>query len=192
MGHIIRGLASLLIGSCCVLPEASLAQSDDVPWTQEPVRIDRSKQHYERLPAVSHDIDTRLWIVVPDRINVLDSARFSFGDHIYRIGGVHAVSMKRFCRDKEAGRWSCGRMAAIFLGNLVRGKRLLCSATPGKAETILNDCRIGARDPAVEIVSAGFGRADNAGKLQVAEEAARAKQAGLWRNPDCTTDFDGC
>lgn len=192
MGRLARGVASLLIGCCSGLPEAGLAQSDDALWTQKPVRIDRSKQHFERLPAVQHEIDTRSWIIVPDRIKVLDSTSFSFGGRTYRIGGVHAVPMKRLCRDKDAGRWACGRMATIFLGNLVRSKHLLCHAAPGRIETVLSDCQLGSRDPADEILAAGFGRADDTGKLQEAEQAAQAKQAGLWRNPACLADFDGC
>jgi endonuclease YncB( thermonuclease family) len=193
MRHVFRLLASFLTCVAVMPLDANHVQADDdVLWTQHPVHIDRSKQNYERLPAVQHEIDTRLWVNVPDRIKVLDSASFSFDSKTYRIGKVHPVAMKRTCKDVVAGRWGCGRMAAIFLGNLVRGKRLLCDVKPGDKETVLNHCQLGTRDLAAAIISSGFGRAEDSDALAKTEELARSKKAGLWRNADCSVDFDSC
>jgi endonuclease YncB( thermonuclease family) len=144
------------------------------------------------LPPAEQAIDTRVWVTVPDRIQVLDSARFSFAGRPYRIAGVKPVQLARICRDVDMGRWSCGRMAGIFLGNLVRGKRLLCDVTAGAGETVLDRCQSTTKDLAAEIVANGYGRADGDGSLATMEELARTKRAGLWRNPDCIVDFDHC
>lgn len=192
MGRLYRVLISSLVClQVCVGATPSNADDDSL-WPQHPVRIDRSKQHYERLPATQQAIDTRIWVKVPDRIKVIDSARFSFEGRLYRIAGVHPVELKRICKDSEAGRWPCGRLAGILLGNLVRGKRLLCDVAAGEKETVLNRCQSGLRNIASEIVVNGFGRADGDGALASTEELARSKQTGLWRNPDCVADFDHC
>lgn len=186
--------AFVLIAACFTLVAgADRAAADDaVLWPQHPVRIDRSRQHYERLPPAQQAIDTRSWVMVPDRIQILDSGRFSFNGRSYRIAGVRPVDVKRICKDSDVGRWSCGRMAGIFLGNLVRGKRLLCDVAAGDRETVLSRCQSSTKDVAAEIVANGYGRADTDGPLASMEQLARIKRAGLWRNSDCVVDFDHC
>lgn len=165
---------------------------DDVLWTGHPVKVDRSKQTYQRLPANQQPIDTRIWLSVPDRIRLIDSASFSIGAKVYRIAGIHPVTMSRMCRDVEAGRWSCGRLAGILLGNLVRSTRLLCEVAPSTSETVLKRCQSRSKDVAREIIAAGFGRADGDSTLESVEALARTNKAGLWRNPACLADFDHC
>lgn len=171
---------------------ATAYAEDDVLWPQQPMKVDRSRQNYQRLPALQQAVDTRMWLDVPDRIKVIDSARFSIGDKIYRIGSIHPVAIARICRDPQAGRWSCGRLGGILLGNLVRSTRLLCDITPSGAETVLQRCQSRSRDIAKEILAAGFGRADGDSTLASIEALARSNKAGLWRNPACLADFDHC
>jgi endonuclease YncB( thermonuclease family) len=179
----------------CIVLSAGIVTAnagDDVPWTERPVKVDRSKQTYQRLPSSQQPTDTRIWLSVPDRIRLIDSASFSIGSKVYRIGGIHPVAVTRFCKDPEAGRWSCGRLAGVLLGNLVRSTRLLCEVAPSASETVLRRCRSGTKDVAREIVAAGFGRADGDSTLTGVEALARSNKAGLWRNPACLSDFDHC
>jgi hypothetical protein len=170
------------------------AQDDeDQIWTTKPTHINRDKQHFERLPAKAVAKETRSWLVVPERIKVLDSASFSFGDGIYVIANVRPVRPKRLCQAVEGGRWTCGRMASIFLGNLVRGKRLLCDLEQAGKKVLLRRCVIGSRDVASAIISHGYGRAEGDNALAAIEDQAKKAAAkGLWRNPKCATDFDNC
>lgn len=193
-GRAVRSAISIALLVAFVLPASapSARSEDDVPWTQRPMKVDRSKQTYQRLPARQQAVDTRSWFSVPDRIRVIDSARFSIDGKVYRIGGVHPVAMGRICRDREAGRWSCGRLAGVLLGNLVRNTRLLCNVTPSGTETVLGRCQSRTKDIAREIVAAGFGRADGDSTLASIEALARSDKAGLWRNPACLADFDHC
>lgn len=185
------GLSLVLILSAAPLVRAQ--QGDDPIWTTEPTRIDRSKQDYERLPAKVAPRDSRVWIVVPERIKVLDSRSFSVGDVVYEIADIRPVKAKRLCQAVEGGRWACGRMASIFLGNLVRGKRLLCDMEQRERKMTLSHCVVGTRDVASAIVSQGYGLArDDAALLSVQAEAQRLAAKGLWRNPKCTVDFDSC
>lgn len=185
-------LLSLIVLSLGVAPPAR-AQQDDSIWTTQPTRIDRTKQAYERLPARTVARDTRIWLAVPERIKVLDSTSFSFNDTVYEIARLRPVRAKRLCRAIEGGRWACGRMASIFLGNMVRGKRLLCDVTQGAKKVSLDNCVIGSRDVAAAIVSQGYGLAlDGVTLLATQAEAKKAAEKGLWRNPECAADFDGC
>jgi endonuclease YncB( thermonuclease family) len=189
--HVFR-LSILAAASAPLLLQHSIAfGADDILWPQQPIKIDRSKQTYERLPALQKEIDKRTWFVVPQRINVIDSARFTIVGKSFRIDLIHPVDGKRICHDIDGSRWTCGRMAVILLGNLVRGKKLLCNAIPGEKETVLRNCQSGVKDVASEIIASGLGKTDAEG-LQSTQQLARKKRAGLWRNPDCTVDFDHC
>ena len=190
---IARRLGLSLSAILWCAPSAQAQQGDDPIWTTEPTRIDRAKQDYERLPAKVVPRDSRVWIVVPQRIKVLDSRSFSAGDIVYEIGHVRPVKAKRLCQAIEGGRWACGRMASIFLGNLVRGKRLLCDVAQGEKKMTLSHCVIGSRNVASAIVNHGYGLAlDGAALLSVQTEAQKRAAKGLWRNPKCAVDFDNC
>lgn len=190
---ITRYLGLSLVFLVLIVPFARAQQGDDSLWTTQPTHIDRTKQTYERLPARVVVRDTRIWVVVPQRIKVLDSRSFSVGDIVYEFDHIRPVKAKRICQAIEGGRWACGRMAAIFLGNLVRGKRLLCDVEQGEKKIRLSHCVIGSRDVAAAIVSQGYGMAvaDDA-LLSVQAEARKVAAKGLWRNPKCTDDFDTC
>lgn len=184
----------IVLALACLAARPALAQDGDVPlWTTEPTRIDPAKQHYERLPAEKVARDTRVWLIVPQRIKVLDSTSFSFGEGMYKIAHIRPIPSKRVCQAVEGGRWPCGRMAAIFLGNLVRGKRLLCEIDQTGKVAVLSHCAIGQRDVATAIISQGYGMAtDDATLLEKQAEAQKLAAKGLWRNPKCTTAFDTC
>lgn len=184
----------LVLALLCVSAHPVPAQEGDVPlWTTEPTRIDPSRQHYERLPAKQVARDSRVWLLVPQRIKVLDSTSFSFGEGTYKIAHLRPIASKRLCQAVEGGRWPCGRMASIFLGNLVRGKRLLCDITQSGKTAMLSHCAIGQRDLASAIVSQGYGLAtDDAALLEQQSAAQKLAAKGLWRNPKCTAAFDTC
>jgi endonuclease YncB( thermonuclease family) len=190
---MLRSVGLSLVLLISFLPVAQAQGSDDPIWTTQPTHIDRSKQSYERLPAKVVPRDSRIWIVVPQRIKVLDSRSFSVGDIVYEIDHVRPIKNKRICQAIEGGRWACGRMASIFLGNLVRGKRLLCDVEQGEKKMKLRHCVIGSRDVASAIVSQGYGMAMGDETLLSAQATAQKLAAkGLWRNPKCTADFDNC
>jgi endonuclease YncB( thermonuclease family) len=175
------------------VPHAQAEDGDDAIWTTEPTRIERSKQNYERLPAKLAARDTRNWLIVPERIKVLDSRSFSVGEVVYEIDHIRPIKASRLCEAVEGGRWACGRMASIFLGNLVRGKRMLCDIVQGEKKMTLSHCVIGQRDVAAAIVSQGYGMAANDDTLlSVQADAQNLAAKGLWRNPKCAADFDTC
>jgi endonuclease YncB( thermonuclease family) len=165
---------------------------DDVLWTEKPIHVDPAKQHYERLPPLRTNIDTRIWINVPFKIEARDSARFSFDGKSFRLGRIVAVAGSRLCGTAEGGRWTCGRAGIAMLNFLVRGNRLLCQVSPSPSEIVLTDCVVGPRDITSEIVASGLARVDGDQDLKSVELLARRKREGLWRNPACMIDFDHC
>ncbi|UVC09642.1 hypothetical protein IHQ71_03190 [Rhizobium sp. TH2] len=187
-------ITRIVVAFLLVAASITTGHGEDAPlWTEQPTRIDRSKQHFERLPAVKIARDSRLWLVVPSRITVVDSASFVIGEQQYQIANIRPVKPQRLCQAIEGGRWPCGRMASIFLGNLVRNKRLLCDINQAGKKLMLSNCVIGARDVAAAIIANGYGMAE-ADKVLLATQAdaQKAQSKGLWRNPLCTTDFDNC
>lgn len=193
MVPIARLLVSVLVAMHIAWLDARpCTADDDILWSQHPIRVDRSKQTYERLPPLQREIDNRTWVTVPARITVQDSTGFSFEGKAYRIAGIHPIGPKRICKDIDGNRWSCGRAAAVLLGNLVRGKRLLCEVVPGEKFTTLRRCQSGRRDIAAEIVSNGFGRSKDDDTMITIEQLARRNHSGIWRNPACIADFDRC
>jgi len=163
MAHALSLPLAIPVCVAIVSCVAAAHAEDDVLWPQKPVRIDRSKQHYERLPALQESIDRRTWLVVPSRITINDSAAFTFDGTTYRIGNIHPISTKRMCTNPDGTKWTCGRMAAILLNNLVRGKRLLCNRTEAGKVTVLSDCQSGTKRVAAEIIERGLGRTDAEG-----------------------------
>ena len=187
------GILPILLLFSIAGPALGQQDSDAAIWTTQPTHIDRSKQTYERLPSKAVAHDTRSWIVVPERIKVLDSRSFSVGDTVYELAHIRPVKSNRLCQAVEGGRWACGRMASIFLGNLVRNKRLLCDVVQSGKKMALTHCVIGSRDVASAIIDQGYGKAEGDDALLSAQaEAQRLAAKGLWRNPACTADFDRC
>ena len=84
-------------------------QSEQPLWTTQPTRIDPSRQHFERIPAKKVVRDSRNWLVVPQRIRVIDSTSFTAGETTYRLANIRPVKSKRLCQAIEGGRWACGR-----------------------------------------------------------------------------------
>jgi len=190
----MSSLTRIAVSLFLVIASISEGRGEDAPlWTQHPTRIDRSKQPYERLPARPVAKDSRVWLLVPPRIKVLDSATFAIGEQQYQLANIRPVKPGRLCQAIEGGRWACGRIASIFLGNLVRNKRLLCDIGQAGKKLILSNCTVGARDLATDIVTNGYGMAEADKVLLAAQtDAQKARRKGLWRNPLCDTNFDTC
>lgn len=191
MRHAERIIAAAVFTLLSVSPVDATA-GEDLLWPQYPVRIDRSKQTYERLPPVQTAIDSRTWLIVPVRIKVPDSASFIANGQIYRMKGIHPVDAGRICKGGGTGRWPCGRMSAIYFGNLVRGKRVLCNEEIVGDTHLLSACQVGPHRIAEAVIAAGFGVAVDDAALSLLEAKARQDGKGLWRDPGCEADFDHC
>ncbi len=186
-------VAMVLMGHATeMLAQASNVGPQDNVWVSDPVRIDRSKQTYQRLPSRIVIEQRQTGLDVPIRISVIDSGSFSFDATTYRVKGIIPIGLKRVCHGAEGHRWTCGRMAALFLGNMVRGKRLNCDVAPKIKTTVTIDCIAGTKNIAREIVAKGFGRSNGDKELKILERKAIKDKAGIWENPACVSMFETC
>lgn len=183
-------VAALLLSS--LIHNSALRAEEQVPWTEKPVHIDRSKQTFERLPPREMQTDPRQWLVVPARIEVIDGVSFAFSNKTYRLAGLKSIDRKHMCKMIEGGRWACGRMAAIFLGNLVRGKRLLCEINEGPEIVMLDNCQVPGKVISEAVLKAGYAWSSTDDGGSPAEAFAKANGVGLWRNPACMDRPDAC
>lgn len=198
---IDKGLiVALAFGLALVVPTgASFGQSpladdstNDPVWTQKPVRVDRKKQNYQRLPAKIMIVERQTVIDVPRRVVVVDSASFAFDGIRYQIANIKPIALKRICRGGDGHRWTCGRQGALFLGKLVRGKRMFCEITAAAGPAKVIGCTVGIHDLAGEIVTNGYGQASGDAALIDLQAKAIAKKSGIWDNPACVSNFEAC
>lgn len=168
------------------------AQATDEPiWTTKPVRIDRSKQDYERLPSRNQEQlkveQERFLLRLPQQISMKDSGTFLARGKKYVLTGIVPIPLEKVCASQVGSHWRCGRSAAMFSGKLLRGQLLQCAKATREGDvTSLTGCKIGGRGVEVEIVANGQGFAIKADLLlQQTMGAARANRTGVWRDKAC-------
>ncbi|MCO6187239.1 thermonuclease family protein [Rhizobium sp. L1K21] len=174
--------------------------AQESPWTTKPVRIDRSKQNYERLPppdstAEKREAEERLFVKrLPQQITMEDSATFRAGGKSYILAGIKPVPADRICASDTGSRWPCGRAATLFAGRLLSRQLLRCALAVQEGEGIrLSDCEIGQKNVQAEIVANGHAFASPASKdLNAAMEKARQTRKGVWRDKACFKQGGNC
>ncbi|WP_439631872.1 hypothetical protein [Shinella sp.] len=158
------------------------AASDDPIWTDKPVRVDRSKQTYERL-AVDH-VMTPLRIPVSSRVTVLDSTSFRDGGRLYVLTNAVAVDAKRFCRGQGGAIAVCGQKARIVLRQLVANRTLFCEQDFRVGPATFLTCTSGGKDIAQALIAAGAAWAATPEGM-AAQQQAMQKKAGIWIDAEC-------
>lgn len=193
-GRIIMATLICLASASTPLPGAEplTDTGGDVLWTDRPVKVDRGKQTFERLPSLVV-IDThKAGLDVPQFFKMIDSATFAFANQAYRIRNILPIRSGRICKASDGHRWACGRMSMVFLGRMIRGRRLYCDTPTPEGNLLLIDCKIGNRNIAEEIIARGFGHATGNETLIEIERKAIAAKAGIWENEACAENFRGC
>lgn len=172
---------------------SELAVAEDAIWTNRPVRVDPTKQNFERLPSLVLGLEGAETISFPLRIDMHDSASFSANGTEFRLKGLRAVAADRLCRSQTGARWPCGAQASIFVSNLFRGRTLVCRVEPKPDHVQLSGCRTtGMRIPQ-EIVGQGFAfPAAGDSDLEAALISARLRRAGVWKDAACAEALHSC
>jgi endonuclease YncB( thermonuclease family) len=176
-----------------LLAISTVSIADDGTWTSKPVRVDPTKQNYERLPGLTMGLEGADSISFPLRIEMHDSASFAANGIEYRLKELKAVAADRLCRSETGARWPCGAQASIFVSNLFRGKTLICKVEPTPSYVVLSGCRTTLIRIPQEIVAQGFaflsgGQSD----LEVALTSAKLRRAGVWRDAACADAVHSC
>ena len=161
-----------------------LSGSDTPVWTDQPMRIDRTRQSYERVPGFKDD--HFLKFRVSPAVKVHDGASFSIGGQIYIV--AKAIGMrpdKSLCRNDRGAVFACGGQSRAYLRKLITGRYLECKSQTLAQSTRLVDCRLGRDDLAERLVLSGFAHAAPGSGLSGAEQRAVTLKAGIWADPTC-------
>lgn len=112
-------------------------------WTLTPVRVDPSKQTYERLPTPPDPYPVKFRA---DRsVRVLDNVTFERKGKRYRVSDAPVVARNQVC--VEGGkRYACGLRAFKALDNAIRGKYLECRIGTEIDAVATAECRVNGRD----------------------------------------------
>lgn len=158
------------------------AASEDPVWTDRPVRIDRSRQTYERIAVAPIVIPIR--IAVSSRPTVLDGASFEDDGRLYVLTDIVPIDPQRLCRGAGGAIVVCGRRAKIILYGLVSGSVLFCKEDLRSGRVSFVTCRAKGKDLAEALVAAGLGWAATP-RLQAVQDEAMRRNAGIWRDAVC-------
>lgn len=173
---------------------AGSAFADDAPiWTDRPVRIDRSKQDYERLPTLTLGLEGGTNVSFPVRLDMHDSGSFSANGVEYVLRDIKPIADDRICKTQAGARWPCGRQASVFVSNLFRARTVICKVEQLSDKVALSGCRTTRKRIPYEIISRGmaFPATDNS-ELAAALLQAKAQRAGIWRDAACATALHSC
>lgn len=172
---------------------AEAAFTGDAIWTSKPVPVDPAKQNFERLPDRVMGVVGGETVSFPLKIDMHDSASFSANGGEFVLKDLKGIAGNRLCTSETGARWSCGAEARVFVGNLFRGRTLICKVERQPGKNLLSQCRNTRMNIAFEIVSRGFAfpNADN-GDLEPALMKAKAQAQGVWRDVACIAAHWSC
>lgn len=174
------------VASCAIAAE-------DPIWTSKPVRVDPSKQDFQRLPSLMLGLEGAESISFPIRIDMHDSASFSANGVEYQLKDLKGVAANRLCSSETGARWPCGAQASIFVSNLFRGKTLVCKVEQTPARVMLSGCRTTRMRVPQEIVAQGFAfPSSGESDLEAALMRARLRRAGVWKDAACAAAVHSC
>ena len=171
--------ASLLLAS---MTTATATSAEEAPlWTEEPVRIDRDAQTFERIAA--ERIVPSMLIRLSARVAVLDSASFVDNGQSYVLADAIPVDPKRLCRS-EKSIVVCGRQARIFLRRLIANRTLECDQLFTTATVRFVRCNTGGNDLAETLIGKGAAWTATPALQSLQAEAIRDRR-GIWTDTAC-------
>lgn len=135
-------------------------KAEEPIWTDRPVRIDRSTQQFERIPAVgpraAASAPTVPSIVIGKDIKVIDAANFITSGRSYRIAGIAGLEPNQICRDDLGRRWACGVRSRATLRALLQHPLTRCVEEDADATPITISCTRAGRKLADYMIDRGI------------------------------------
>lgn len=152
MATTVMRLLSAAILVLALASEALLstrASGEETLWPNDVRRIDPSKQHYVRLPALSPSTSAPSTKVGAFRViglfRVDDGTSFTYKAKQYRVAGMQSIPNAQICKRPDGSRWACGLAARTSLqGLMARG--VVCTPTEEGESITTVDCEVGGRD----------------------------------------------
>lgn len=115
--------------------DAALAET---LWTDRPVRVDRDRQQFERIPAKTAAAPTSApqvhYVEIGRDLKVVDAANFSTSGIAYRVVGIAGLKPNEICRDMLGRRWACGVRSRATLRSLLQRRHLAAKCTVERAD----------------------------------------------------------
>lgn len=188
----MRSIVMLSLGFLLACAGGTRCETD-IPWTDRPVRVDRSAQDYERLPRLTLGLEGGQIIRFPFRLDMHDSASFAADGKEYVLTDLMPVARDRLCTTLQGMRWPCGRNAAIYVNNLFRGRSVTCKSEQLQGRIGLSQCRTPSLHFSYDIVAKGFAFPSGDGTdLEQALAAAKLRRQGIWQDRGCDLSAHSC
>lgn len=115
--------------------------------------------------------------VLTGAFSVVDGDTLALSGERLRLRGLDAPEMKQSCGSGDAT-WPCGQIASARLGQLIESGTICRGGERDRYRRLLVTCRVGALDPAAEMVREGL--AVSYGAYALEEAKARLAGRGIW------------
>jgi endonuclease YncB( thermonuclease family) len=179
---------AVLAGSAALNPATAQTNSGDPVWSSTPMRVDKTHQSMQRLPAkpapemaeaTADKYPLELKRTLPFR--VIDSVSFVHDGKKYRLVDLDAVPVAKTCTKEGGQRWACGLKSRVALAGLLRGKQIRCVPSGEKDGFVLVECVRGDKDIGELLAATGFALTSiGKGRYIDAEATAKRGRAGIW------------
>ena len=126
-----RGFTTgIVVGLALTFGRAGAAEETRAPWTDRPIRIDRSRETRERLPArssIDGEDGARTLLRVDTFPRLADDVSFGAEGRRWRLAHVALPERARVCPREVGPGWACGLRAWAEVSAFLAGKRLRCA-----------------------------------------------------------------
>jgi endonuclease YncB( thermonuclease family) len=126
----------------------------------------------------------RAFVEVPGGAEAIDGDSLRQGDNEIRLYGLDAPEYLQDCRAEQNQPWPCGREAAQFVRDLVRGRTVSCIAVDVDAYgRLVATCQAEGRSLNREVVKQGWAVAYRRHSFAYVtlEAEARRLRRGIWK-----------
>lgn len=93
-------------------------------WSSVPVRIERERQTFERLPTPPDPFPFKFR--ADGQFRALNSHQFKYKGAVYTLVGAPVIPRKAVCRKADGRRYACGLNAFRSLDSAMRGRFVEC------------------------------------------------------------------
>jgi endonuclease YncB( thermonuclease family) len=119
------------------------------------------------------------------RARVIDGDSLVVAGHTIRVFGIDAPEGRQDCRNKDGISYSCGRVAARALTEMIGNRAVTCTAVDhDQYERDVATCAVEGRDLGEAMVRAGHAldyTRHSRGRYASAEREARETKRGIWQ-----------
>lgn len=116
--------------------------------------------------------------------SVIDGDTIEIHGTRIRLEGIDAPESRQLCQDASGSNYRCGQRAALYLSDMIAGRRVTCEPTgQDRYGRTLAHCSVAGQDINGEMVAAGWALAYRrySTRYVADERRAQAAGAGMWQ-----------